>query len=536
MDINTAVGRRQGIPDDKLEAIESYADHPGFTDSERAAIAWAEMVTISPNDISEAQFAELRRHFTEREIVELTAQAAFENFRARFNRSLRIEADDLAKRRAKHPAAAPSDAGASHLPDRGAALRHDAAGAHVGRALGRPSARRAAPHHADRAPGLLREGPEGALRPAERRAGDPRPRRRPAARRGGLPGRAARLRRHALRPHARERTRQALLPRQDPGLRPRAAVPDPALPEGALRGPDAPPARRPVLLGRVVLRRRLPGGARPQPPPRPLRARAPAHAARAAGAVRARQVRGAGTRAGDPLPPRLRSPRHPVRGGGDRLRREGRRARRPRRPDRRGAPHPPGHVVGQPVGGGDRGAARDARAGEQAGGRARPRGPGDPRLPPRRDRRAARGSARRARAAQARGADALRARTKAAGGPAAEHPPQPARARPEAPALRARRRAARVGPPDEREAERVVAVTRESMTDSLRLRERAERDHVIRFVGVDPLARIDHGEDEHAGGTAPGHGGTEASALRVARSDRSHRYLFYERARRRSVA
>ncbi len=99
MDINTAVGRRQGIPDDKLEAIERYADHPGFTERERAAIAYAEMVTISPSDVSEAQFAELRRHFTEREIVELTAQAAFENFRARFNRSLRIEADDLAKRR-----------------------------------------------------------------------------------------------------------------------------------------------------------------------------------------------------------------------------------------------------------------------------------------------------------------------------------------------------------------------------------------------------------------------------------------------------
>src|SRR6184192_2746913 len=48
MDINTAVGRRQGIPDDKLEAIERYADHPGFTERERAAIAWAEMVTISP--------------------------------------------------------------------------------------------------------------------------------------------------------------------------------------------------------------------------------------------------------------------------------------------------------------------------------------------------------------------------------------------------------------------------------------------------------------------------------------------------------
>src|SRR5206468_10435135 len=42
-------------------------------------MSFGEMVTISPNDISEAQFADLRRHFTEREIVELTAQAAFEN-------------------------------------------------------------------------------------------------------------------------------------------------------------------------------------------------------------------------------------------------------------------------------------------------------------------------------------------------------------------------------------------------------------------------------------------------------------------------
>lgn len=60
------------------------------------------MVTISPNDVTDEQFAELRRHFSEREIVELTAQAAFENFRARFNRSLRIEADGFAAMPVEH--------------------------------------------------------------------------------------------------------------------------------------------------------------------------------------------------------------------------------------------------------------------------------------------------------------------------------------------------------------------------------------------------------------------------------------------------
>ena len=90
------MGRKRGIPEDKLQAIDRYADHPGYTERERAALAYAEMVTISPNDITDEQFAGLRRHFTDREIVELTTQAAFENFRARVNRSLRIEDDGFA--------------------------------------------------------------------------------------------------------------------------------------------------------------------------------------------------------------------------------------------------------------------------------------------------------------------------------------------------------------------------------------------------------------------------------------------------------
>jgi alkylhydroperoxidase family enzyme len=97
MDINTAVGRKRGIPEDKLAAVDRWAYHPAFTPRERAALAYAEMVTISPNDITDEQFAELRRHFTDREVVELTVQAAFENFRARVNRSLRIEDDGFAK-------------------------------------------------------------------------------------------------------------------------------------------------------------------------------------------------------------------------------------------------------------------------------------------------------------------------------------------------------------------------------------------------------------------------------------------------------
>ena len=76
--------------------MADYARHPGYTERERAALAYAEMVTISPNDVTDEQFAALRREFSDREIVELTVQAAFENFRARANRALRIEDDGFA--------------------------------------------------------------------------------------------------------------------------------------------------------------------------------------------------------------------------------------------------------------------------------------------------------------------------------------------------------------------------------------------------------------------------------------------------------
>jgi len=91
-----AAGSRKHGAGDKVDQVERYATSPAFSERERAALDYAEMITLSPTDISDAQFAELRRWFSDREIVELTAQASFEGFRARLGRSLRIEDDGFA--------------------------------------------------------------------------------------------------------------------------------------------------------------------------------------------------------------------------------------------------------------------------------------------------------------------------------------------------------------------------------------------------------------------------------------------------------
>ena len=59
---------------------------------ERAALEYAERITTTGQKVDDALFAELKKHFSEGQIVELTAAIAMENFRSKFNPPLGIEA------------------------------------------------------------------------------------------------------------------------------------------------------------------------------------------------------------------------------------------------------------------------------------------------------------------------------------------------------------------------------------------------------------------------------------------------------------
>jgi len=48
-------------------------------------------MTITGQKVTDEQFAELRRHFSEAQLVELTAAVALENFRSKFNVALGVE-------------------------------------------------------------------------------------------------------------------------------------------------------------------------------------------------------------------------------------------------------------------------------------------------------------------------------------------------------------------------------------------------------------------------------------------------------------
>ena len=91
-DFGRFAAERGGLPADKLRAVTEYATDPRFLPDERAALAYAAAVTEVGARVSDDLFAELRRHFSNRNIVELTVAVAMENFYNRINAPLGIEA------------------------------------------------------------------------------------------------------------------------------------------------------------------------------------------------------------------------------------------------------------------------------------------------------------------------------------------------------------------------------------------------------------------------------------------------------------
>jgi alkylhydroperoxidase family enzyme len=72
--------------------VPGWRESALFSPEERAALEYAERMTITGEKVDDELFARLRRHFTEAQIVELTAAVALENFRSKFNIPLGIEA------------------------------------------------------------------------------------------------------------------------------------------------------------------------------------------------------------------------------------------------------------------------------------------------------------------------------------------------------------------------------------------------------------------------------------------------------------
>ena len=73
IDMHSIDARAEGETEQRLYALDAWRETPFFTDRERAALAWIEAITlVSQTHVPDAVYEEVNKHFSEKEIFDLT--------------------------------------------------------------------------------------------------------------------------------------------------------------------------------------------------------------------------------------------------------------------------------------------------------------------------------------------------------------------------------------------------------------------------------------------------------------------------------
>ena len=91
------MSRKLGINEDQLHDLARFESSRHFSTQEKLVLELASALTRTPADVSDELFVRLRDEFSELQLVELSSAVAWENYRARFNRTFAIDAEGLSQ-------------------------------------------------------------------------------------------------------------------------------------------------------------------------------------------------------------------------------------------------------------------------------------------------------------------------------------------------------------------------------------------------------------------------------------------------------
>jgi uncharacterized peroxidase-related enzyme len=97
VDINSMTLAQRSGSMRKVDALEYWRESDAFTDAERAALDYAEAVTITDRGVTDESMGKLKDHFDDDAIVELTALIAFQNLSSKFNAALDVPAQGFCR-------------------------------------------------------------------------------------------------------------------------------------------------------------------------------------------------------------------------------------------------------------------------------------------------------------------------------------------------------------------------------------------------------------------------------------------------------
>jgi alkylhydroperoxidase family enzyme len=83
-----------GLSDEEIAEIREGRSE-AFPPAEAVLLRMADAMADTPSNVGNELYQELRRHFSEEQLIELAASAALENYRARYNRVFDVGSDGL---------------------------------------------------------------------------------------------------------------------------------------------------------------------------------------------------------------------------------------------------------------------------------------------------------------------------------------------------------------------------------------------------------------------------------------------------------
>jgi alkylhydroperoxidase family enzyme len=84
------VSVKVGVPEAKLATLAAYETSPAFSDRERAALRFTTAVVRDDCEVTDADWAQLRAHFAEPEVVELVFALGYQTFASQFAKAFRL--------------------------------------------------------------------------------------------------------------------------------------------------------------------------------------------------------------------------------------------------------------------------------------------------------------------------------------------------------------------------------------------------------------------------------------------------------------
>jgi alkylhydroperoxidase family enzyme len=100
MSHNVPLGKKIGLSEAQIAAArsEEHRTSPALDERQKAAVRWAEAVTLMQAHDDDAAFAEMKRHFTQQQIVEITVFCGMWNYSNRLCEALHVDLERPDKR------------------------------------------------------------------------------------------------------------------------------------------------------------------------------------------------------------------------------------------------------------------------------------------------------------------------------------------------------------------------------------------------------------------------------------------------------